>query len=168
MDEAILAQPSALHSVWQRNPLQLRFFGDHLAGEQFFERLERLRRQGAARLPALEVHHYCLLLGFEGRYRLEGKEKLSYFTARLGDEIAYLKGHRAGFAPHALPADNIHHPLQRIVPPWLPAALLLLLAVVGFSSLHFWLGHHTEQQLAQFHEVIQLPRQTAHISITLP
>ncbi len=34
----------------------------------------------------------CLLLGFEGRYTLDGHEKLSYLTARLGDEIAHMRG----------------------------------------------------------------------------
>jgi type VI secretion system protein ImpK len=42
----------------------------------------------------------CLLLGFQGRYMLEGTEKLNYLTSRLGDEIAHLKGKRGGFAPH--------------------------------------------------------------------
>jgi type VI secretion system protein ImpK len=32
--------------------------------------------------------------------QLEGAEKLNYLTARLGDEIAHLKGKSAGFAPH--------------------------------------------------------------------
>ena len=55
--------------------LQLHLFGDHLASENFFHRLEELRVQGASQLPSLEVYHYCLLLGFEGKYRLEGPEK---------------------------------------------------------------------------------------------
>jgi type VI secretion system protein ImpK len=95
VDEAMLSQPSTLREAWERNPLQLRLFGEHLAGEHFFDRLEQLRAQGGPRLPSLEVYHYCLLLGFEGKYRLEGAEKLGYLTARLGDEITYLKGRRA-------------------------------------------------------------------------
>ena len=54
---------------------------------------------GSQHLQALEVFHICLLLGFQGRYILEGSEKLSYFTSRLGDEIAHMKGTRGGFAP---------------------------------------------------------------------
>src|SRR5690606_2464328 len=70
VDEAMLGQPSSLREQWERNPLQLRLFGEHLAGEHFFDRLEELRAQGAPRLASLEVYHYCLLLGFEGKYRL--------------------------------------------------------------------------------------------------
>ena len=50
VDEAILSQPSPLHETWERNPLQLRLFGEHLAGEHFFDRLEELRRQADAAL----------------------------------------------------------------------------------------------------------------------
>ncbi|KAG1390056.1 hypothetical protein G6F59_015325 [Rhizopus arrhizus] len=92
VDEAILSQPSPLHETWERNPLQLRLFGEPLAGAHVFARLAELRRQGAARLPSLEVYHYCLLMGFEGKYRLEGTEKLGYLTARLGDEIPAPRG----------------------------------------------------------------------------
>lgn len=168
VDEAILSQPSHLHEAWERNPLQLRMFGEHLAGEHFFDRLEELRRQGVARLPSLEVYHYCLLLGFEGKYRLEGTEKLGYLTARLGDEIVYLKGKRTGFAPHALPPDNVRHSLRRVVPLWLPAALVAVFGVLGFFGLRAYLAHQTERQLAAYNQVIQMPQRTAHITITLP
>ncbi|KAB7769641.1 type IVB secretion system protein IcmH/DotU [Xanthomonas maliensis] len=168
VDEAILSQPSPLHEAWERNPLQLRLFGEHLAGEHFFDRLEDLRRQGAPRLPSLEVYHYCLLLGFEGKYRLEGPEKLGYLTARLGDEIIYLKGKRNGFAPHALPPDHIRHGLRRVVPLWLPAALVAGFGVLGFFGLRFYLDHQTETRMAAYNDIVQMPQRTAHITITLP
>ncbi|WP_332840093.1 type IVB secretion system protein IcmH/DotU [Stenotrophomonas sp. Iso1] len=168
IDEAILSQHSSLHEVWECNPLQLRLFGEHLAGEHFFDRLEELRRQGAARLPSLEVYHYCLLMGFEGKYRLEGTEKLGYLTARLGDEIVYLKGKRHGFAPHALPPDSFRHQLRRVIPMWLPAALVGCFGVLAFFGLRMYMGHETQSQMAAFNDVVQLPERTAHVTITLP
>ncbi|MFD0739815.1 type IVB secretion system protein IcmH/DotU [Lysobacter koreensis] len=168
VDEAVLAQPSALRDAWECNPLQLRLFGEHLAGEHFFDRLEQLRAQGAPRLASLEVYHYCLLLGFEGKYRLEGPEKLGYLTARLGDEIVYLKGKRTGFAPHWAPPDRIAHALRRVTPLWAPAAVLALVGVLGYVGLNTLLGRHTEKQLAGYHDVVQLPARTAHLTITLP
>lgn len=168
VDEAVLSQPSPLRDEWERNPLQLRLFGEHLAGEHFFDRLEQLRAQGAPRLPSLEVYHYCLLLGFEGKYRLEGPEKLCYLTARLGDEIAYLKGKRSGFAPHALPPDRVAHVLRRIMPLWAPAAFLAGVGLLGFFGLNALLARHTDQELAGYKDVVQLPARTAHLTITLP
>ena len=168
VDEAMLGQPSSLRDAWECNPLQLRLFGEHLAGEHFFDRLEQLRAQGAPRLPSLEVYHYCLLLGFEGKYRLEGPEKLGYLIARLGDEIVYLKGKRTGFAPHWAPPDKVTHALRRVVPLWAPAAVLTVVGLLGYFGLDALLGGHTEQQLAGYHEVVQLPGRTAHLTITLP
>lgn len=168
IDEAILAQPSPLHEQWERQPLQLRMFGEHLAGDHFFDRLEQLRAQGAPRLPSLEVYHACLLLGFEGRYRLEGPEKLGYLTARLGDEIVYLKGKRSGFAPHWAPPDRIAHSLRRVLPLWLPAALVAGIGLLGYLGLSHYLDQQTEQRLAAYNNVVQMPQTTAHITITLP
>lgn len=168
VDEAILTQPSPLRDEWERNPLQLRLFGEHLAGENFFERLAELRDQGAPRLQALEVYYYCLLLGFQGKYRIEGKEKLGYLTARLGDEIAFLKGRRAGFAPHWEPPDNAVHVLRRHVPLWAPAAVLAAAALGSFITFDTLLAHNVQQQLSPYHHVVKLPPQTAHVTITLP
>lgn len=168
VDEAMLSQPSSLREEWERNPLQLRLFGEHLAGEHFFDRLEQLRAQGAPRLASLEVYHYCLLLGFEGKYRLEGPEKLGYLTARLGDEIVYLKGKRTGFAPHWAPPDRIAHALRRVTPLWAPAVVLAAVGLLGYFALSTLLGRHTEQQLAGYNEVVKLPARTAELTITLP
>jgi type VI secretion system protein ImpK len=168
VDEALLSQPSSLREDWERNPLQLRLFGEHLAGEHFFDRLDQLRAQGAPRLASLEVYHHCLLLGFEGKYRLEGPEKLGYLTARLGDEITYLKGRRAAFAPHWLPPDRVAHALRRVVPVWAPVAVFGALALLAFLGFHALLGRDTEQRLGQYREVVELPARTAHLTITLP
>lgn len=168
VDEAILSQATPLNDVWECNPLQLRLFGEHLAGEHFFDRLENLRAQGAPRLSSLEVYHYCLLLGFEGKYRLEGLEKLGYLTARLGDEIVFLKGRRVGFAPHAEPPDRIAHILRRVVPLWAPAAALAGVGLLGYLGISALLAHQTDSQLASYQKVVELPARTAHITITLP
>ncbi|WP_171291622.1 DotU family type IV/VI secretion system protein, partial [Acinetobacter baumannii] len=67
IDETIVTQqdPSYfnLQNSWLISPLQLSLFGSQLAGYQFFEILEQLRSRGKERLAALEVFHYCLLLG---------------------------------------------------------------------------------------------------------
>ena len=168
VDEAMLTQPSALREDWERNPLQLRLFGEHLAGEHFFDRLEELRAQGGPRLPSLEVYHYCLLLGFEGKYRLEGSEKLGYLVARLGDEIIYLKGRRTGFSPRWLPPDRVTHAIRRVMPIWAPAAVLAGVAALGYLGIATLLGRDTGNQLAGYERVVQLPERTAHLTITLP
>ncbi|MCW7537700.1 type IVB secretion system protein IcmH/DotU [Aquabacterium sp. A7-Y] len=168
VDEAVLMSQFKVREAWERQPLQLQFFGEQLAGENFFERLEELRRQGAARVQTLEVFHMCLLLGFQGKYLLEGTEKLNYLTARLGDEIAHLKGQRAGFAPHWAPPDQVAHSLKNEVPLWVIGSVFALLGLVAFIGLRWTLDRATRSDLAPYQALIKLPPKAANLTITLP
>lgn len=168
LDEIVLMSGFKARESWQRLPLQLQFFGEQLAGEQFFEKLEDLRRQGAPRVQVLEVFHMCLLLGFQGKYLLEGSEKLGYLTARLGDEIARIKGQGAGFAPNWSAPDRIQHQLKNDVPLWVIGSVLGLMALLGFVGLRWQLTQQTHQALGEYHHIVQMAPQVASITITLP
>ena len=168
VDEAVLMSQFKVRDAWQRQPLQLQFFGEQLAGEQFFAKLEALRREGAARVQILEVFHMCLLMGFQGKYLIEGSEKLNYLTARLGDEIAHLKGSRAAFAPHWAPPDQVRNRLKNEVPLWVIASVFALLGVLAFTAMRWQLTRSTERDLTAYQEVVKLAPQAAHVTITLP
>ncbi len=130
--------------MWEREPLQLRLFGEHLAGEGFFLRLDKLRLTPEKHLEALEVFHYALLLGFRGRYLLEGSERLEYLIAQLGREISHLRGQAPAFAPHAgLPA-RIAEAVRELMPVSVLMAGLLFLVVAVFTVYHVWLGSETD------------------------
>ena len=168
VDEAILTSGFKVRDSWQRLPLQVQLFGEQLAGEQFFQKLEELRQQGLPRLQALEVFQMCLLLGFQGKYFIEGSEKLGFLTARLGDEIARMKGQSVGFAPHWAAPDRIRHQLRHQVPLWVVGAVFGLMAVLAFTGLRWQLGDHTQTALGAYHHVVQLAPQVANITVTLP
>ena len=168
IDEVVLMSKMRMREVWERRPLQLEFFGEQLAGERFFEQLETLRQGGAPRLQVLEVYHMCLLLGFQGRYVLEGSEKLNYLTARLGDEIAQLRGRRAVFAPHWAAPDRIAHALKREVPLWVIVSVFLFLGAIAFSGLSWLLKRQTQADLGGYSQLVKLPPNAANVTITLP
>ncbi len=168
MDEMVLASRGPMAQSWQLNPLQLEMFGEQLAGEAFFDRLEKLREQGAAKVQVLEVFHMCLLMGFQGKYFIEGTEKLGYLTARLGDEIAAHKGQRPAFAPHALAPDRVTHKLRAEVPLWVLGSVLALASLLAFVGLRWALDRQTRADLAPYAQVIQMPALAAHVTITLP
>lgn len=168
VDEAILMSQFRAKESWQRLPLQVQFFGEQLAGEQFFNKLEELRQGGSQQVHVLEVFHMCLLLGFQGKYLLEGSEKLNYLTARLGDEIAHLKGKRAAFSPHWQAPDRITHQLKNEVPLWVVASVLAALALIGHIGLRAQLSRFTDQSLSSPKHIVQLAPQAARVTITLP
>jgi type VI secretion system protein ImpK len=168
LDEQVLSSSFAIRAAWERRPLQLALFGEALAGEKFFQYLEECRAQGAARLQSLEVFHMCLMLGFQGKYLLEGPEKLAYLTARVGDEIAHLKGKRAPFAPHWTLPDQIRHRLKREVPLWTIGAVFALIGLGAFLGLNAYLRDTTLRTLAPYSQIIKLGPQSANLTISLP
>jgi type VI secretion system protein ImpK len=168
VDETILKSNFPIRDAWALSPLQLRYFGEHLAGENVFKKLEELRNQGSSRLQVLEVFHRCLLLGYEGKYVLEGREKLNFLVSRLGEEIAHHRGKRAAFAPHWKVPDQIKNIVKNEIPLWVWFVALLALAALFYFLFDWLLGKQAAQTLAGYTEVIKpLPKQ-ANVIITLP
>ncbi|HEX5340948.1 MAG TPA: type IVB secretion system protein IcmH/DotU [Duganella sp.] len=168
LDEIILSSQFPMRFAWERRPLQLVIFGDQLAGEHFFDRLEALRSIGGARLPALQVFHMCLLIGFRGKYALDASDKLAYLTARLGDEIAHMQGKSKGFAPQAERPDQIVHKLRSNTPLWAVSAVFGVIAMTAYIGLESSLSSSTQDTLAAYSDLVKLAPRPAYVTITLP
>lgn len=168
VDETVLRSTFAIRESWARHPLQLVLFGDQLAGENFFQQLEELRSKGNPHLQAMEVFHMCLLLGFQGRYLLESPEKLHYLTARLGEEIAHVKGKPAVFAPQWDRPDQIVNKLRTETPLWIIAAVFSLVALGTFSGFNKLLTQNTQTSISAYNDIIRLAPHPATLILTLP
>ncbi|MFK3741291.1 type IVB secretion system protein IcmH/DotU [Massilia sp. TN1-12] len=168
VDEIILRSDFAIRDAWETRPLQLRLFGDQLAGEHFFQRLEDLRAKGSVHLQALEVYHMCLLLGFEGRFALDGRDKLNYLTARLGDEIARMRGKTRGFAPHAERPDQVAHKLGSDLSLWVLSGVFVLVGLGAWLGFNTALAREADDKLAAYNDLVKLPPRSANVTITLP
>lgn len=172
IDETIVTQQDAsyfnLQNAWLISPLQLSLFGSQLAGYRFFEILEQLRSRGKERLAALEVFHYCLLLGFQGKYRIESTESLNHLVSRVGDEIDYLKGKKVAFSPFSAIPDQIRNIIHREVPFFWILIFLLIFALLTFAGLRFMLNNQNDKELSNYQNVISAPQEQAHITIYLP
>lgn len=88
IDETILNSDWTHRQAWKSNPMQLERFGETVAGERFFERLERIRAGGEAKLDLLEIYYYCLALGFQGKYGLGG-DRLRKLTTEVRKELGF-------------------------------------------------------------------------------
>ena len=64
-DEMILRSDWSRRGDWLAEPLQLQLFHTNRGGDEFFERLARLRPEYT---DAREVFFLCLAFGFEGQY----------------------------------------------------------------------------------------------------
>jgi type VI secretion system protein ImpK len=133
MDEIMLSPDFSFRDEWARMPLQLRLFGDDFAGEHFFDRLDMMRNNPNRNIEALEVFHTCLLLGFQGKYLLEGSEKLNYLVHRVGQEIQRVRGDAAGFAPNWKLPHRFQSYMRYELPLWAYLALLATVLAVVFG-----------------------------------
>jgi type VI secretion system protein ImpK len=142
LDETVLNCRGAARDAWISRPLQLELYGRQLAGEEFFERLERLRKDRETRIEALEVYCCCLAFGFAGRMKLAPAEKLSALLDDVQRDVAAARG-----SGHAPLAPNAGRRNERVaeesggMPWWLapvlfvPAVLLSFLVVWGLARL---------------------------------
>jgi type VI secretion system protein ImpK len=141
LDEIVLESKFPLRNEWTRMPLQLRLYSEHLAGEGFFERLRELRAEPVRNIEALEVFHTCLLLGFQGRFLLEGQEKRDYLTRQLGQDIQRIRNEKTDFAPNWKLPHRFQEFVRNEMPMWFSYALLALVATVFFVAYRVLLGN---------------------------
>lgn len=168
VDEIILRSQYGIREAWETRPLQLRLFGDQLAGEHFFQKLEALRARGIVHLQSLEVFHMCLLLGFQGKYALDAPDKLNHLCSRLGDEIARMRGKNRGFAPHAERPDQIANKLRTDLSLWVLSSVFALAWLGAYLGFNAMLSRDTDTTLAAYNDLVKLPPRPASITITLP
>lgn len=147
MDEIVLGSDLGLRDEWERAPLQLRLFGEHLAGERFFDKLDTLRLNPASNIEVLEVFYTCLLLGFQGKYLIEGSEKLNFLISRVGQEITHARGGKAEFSPNWKLPQRFQQYVRNELPLWLFFALLGVAAALVFG-LYLWILRGASDDLA--------------------
>ena len=137
LDESVLNSPQPMFADWSRQPLQEEVFGEHRAGETFFQNLrELLARDDSQDLSdVLEVYALCLELGFRGRYSMGDAGELRYLQESARQKIERVRG-RGTLSPlWAPPADETVAAAQDA---WVPrlgiaAGALTLLAVLLFT-----------------------------------
>ncbi len=119
IDESVLNSGNPAFQAWHGKPLQEEVFGDHRGGEIFFENLRSLLAQTDSEELAdlLEVHHLCLLLGFQGRYSGESRGALSSIARETSEKIQRIRGVQSALTPSwALPQGE---KIPKAKDPWI-------------------------------------------------
>jgi type VI secretion system protein ImpK len=71
IDEQVLKSSWPGRAEWMNQPLQLLYYQEYTAGENFFVRLRAMLQNGS-RPFALEIYYLCMALGFRGAYGVSG------------------------------------------------------------------------------------------------
>ncbi|MEW5767475.1 MAG: DotU family type IV/VI secretion system protein [bacterium] len=99
--------------------LEREFFQSNIAGEEFFDKLEQIRKV-KSRGDVLQVYYLCLLLGFEGKY-VQNPQRLQGYIQEFREGIR-----REGVTPLSPSAEIPREIIQRSrssIPAWLPWAV---------------------------------------------
>jgi type VI secretion system protein ImpK len=132
LDESVLGSRNPAFADWPRLPLQAELFGHQLAGEIFFQELQKaLNRSDAHEVSdLLEVYGLCLLLGFKGRYAAGGAGDLRSVLAAVREKIRRIRGSSGALSPRGMiPADAVRLAQSD---PWVrKLAIGSIIAVVG-------------------------------------
>lgn len=134
-DEAVLTSQHPARAAWAEQPLQLAYFNENSAGEEFYNRLDGVRKAGGPQAAdVLESFYLCLSLGFRGRYvgspRLEKLRKS--VMEQLAEELRALRGETAALlSPRGRPAAPAAAATPGMTTLWtVPLAVLAVLVVL--------------------------------------
>jgi len=118
VDESVMLSEMIARDEWLSAPLQLRYFDEVTAGEEFYNRIDLLRM--ARKHAVLEVYWLCLAFGFKGKHGdKKGAERRRLLQETLAGEIAQARGQAIGapLSPHAAASGGAAR-----VERWLPLA----------------------------------------------
>lgn len=131
LDESVLTSRNPVFVNWPRLPLQAELFGHQLAGEIFFQELQKALNRSDSQETAdlLEIYYLCLLLGFKGRYAAGGD--LRSVMAATQEKIRRIRGPLGALSPRgAIPADAVRISQTDRVSRWLGRVALITAGVV--------------------------------------
>lgn len=155
LDEAAAQTPWGTRGVWSGNGMLVTFHNESWGGEKFFQLLARISQSPQQHLWLLEVIHYCLLLGYEGRYRGSegGPHQCENIRKRLAHLINEVRSQRdesqaelVEVHPHA---SSLSRPM---VPLWACATVATLIACLIYSGLNWRLGNGAEPLLRDIYQ----------------
>jgi type VI secretion system protein ImpK len=139
LDESILNSANSAFADWSRMPLQQELFGHNVAGEVFFENLEKLNNRSDSPDVAdlLEIYGLCLLLGFKGRYSLSGPEAVRPLVESIMARIRRIRGPLTGLSSNwRIPDGAGAHPQRD---PWV-RRLFVGVGVCLLVGVLLWIG----------------------------
>jgi type VI secretion system protein ImpK len=155
LDESILNMHNPVFADWPRRPLQEEYFGHHVAGEIFFQNIDKIlqRNESQDLADLLEVYQLCMLLGFAGKYSIGGRGELQARIQTVGEKIARIRQTPPELSPSWMPPNDAVAAAGK--DPWVKrlifmtaGVLLVTLVLFGFYKWSLGSGVGRMEQLA--------------------
>ncbi|MBI3596643.1 MAG: DotU family type IV/VI secretion system protein [Nitrospirae bacterium] len=158
LDEMILSSSWPDKEQWSARPLQYEFFREQVAGVEFFNRLESIRRSLPPNTELLEVYYLCLILGFEGQYKIHGTEKLKKLIEDVSLEIQSRRGEATLLSPHGKRPDELIEMVKRGLPSWIVAVSCVTVVFFFYIILSFLMSHDANEAVRDLKQLVEVRR----------
>lgn len=155
LDEMIINSRWTHREQWASRPLQYDFFGEYVAGEGFFKRLETIRRAFPLDTNLVEVYGLCLIFGFEGQYRLHERERLRGLIEDVTREIQAKRGDVPSLSPHGRRPEELMELVKRELPAWVVLVTSAGLVLLFYLALTFLINQDVDQVVDQLKKLLQ-------------
>lgn len=155
LDEMISTSRWPHREQWAARPLQYDFFGEFVAGEGFFTRMDTIRRSLPLNADLLELYALCLIFGFEGQYRIQERERLRGLIEDVTREIQAKRGDVPVLSPHGKRPEELVELVKHDLPVWVVLATSAGIVVLFYLALVFLINQDVGQALDQFRKLLQ-------------
>jgi type VI secretion system protein ImpK len=136
--------------------LQYDFFGEYVAGEGFFQHLDTIRRSLPLNAELLEVYGLCLILGFEGQYRIHEREKLRGLIEDVTREVQAKRGDVPVLSPHGeRPEELLTELVKRELPVWVVLVTSAGIVLLFYLALLFLISQDAGHVVDQLRKLLQ-------------
>lgn len=155
LDEMIVNSHWKHREQWASRPLQYDFFGDFVAGEGFFKRLDTIRRSLPVNPDLLELYGLCLMFGFEGQYRLQERERLRGLIEDVTREVQAKRGDVPALSPHGKRPEELMELVKRELPVWVVLVTSAGIVLLVYLALTFLINQDVGLALDQLKKLLQ-------------
>jgi type VI secretion system protein ImpK len=145
LDEMILCSPCPDREWWSAHKLQLELFNEDAAGAGFFQRLETIQKTHPVNKDLLEVYYLCLVLGFEGRYKIHRRDQLKTMIEDVARQLGH---HETGtLSPHGQRPNELIAEVGAGLPSWVVITVTAAILFFSYISLSFIIGHRADSAI---------------------
>jgi type VI secretion system protein ImpK len=142
LDESVQGSRNPVFADWSRELLQQELYGHLIAGEVFFENIEKLvlRADAHGTADLLEIYALCMLLGFRGRYSGAygvgaGPEAIRPILDTVLEKMRRIRGMATELAPGWAPPQQMIKVTAE--DPWVKRLMMAAIICVVVAALLF-------------------------------
>ncbi|GAB2655927.1 type IVB secretion system protein IcmH/DotU [Vibrio panuliri] len=157
LDEAVMSTDWGSSTVWAEHSMLSRFHNETWGGEKVFTILKRLEGDPEHYKPLLEFLYQCLVLGFEGKYRviesgkLEREKVIAQLHKLLNQEQEEQSTHLTSATEHVVRSK---YQLSKQLPLWSILAGFVLLWVGTFLGYSYLLHLKSSDVIEQLNQIL--------------